>query len=295
MPEQDFSNKLEASRRGSLLLYGGTALLLFVLGLSLWAVFLRIENGTHEASRNNLNVVLNSTHQAARTWLLHKQGRSSKLAESSEIVQFTDELLNVGDAQERLLRAPAQAGLRELLNPVIREEEYLGYFLIGADGAILASDDDLNVGSLSRLAGPNGYLERLKSKSSFVSFPIFTDAMVSNTGNEATNPRPLMFAGANVKGETRNTIASLVFAIDPLSQFAAIMRHGRIGLSGESYAFDRTARLITERRFNDRLYSPELIPLGTSSTLELYILDPGVDLMAGDLAAGPRSGRKSVV
>ena len=100
-------------------------------------------------------------------------------------------------------------------------------------------------------------------------------------------PRPLlgaeatMFAMAAVPDLQGNALCGLVLRIDPEREFTEILQRGRMGQSGESYAFNGAGQLISESRFDDDLRQIGLIPEGERGILNVEIRDPGGNLVEG--------------
>jgi hypothetical protein len=78
---------------------------------------------------------------------------------------------------------------------------------------------------------------------------------------------PAIFVGKAVRSEAGRVLAFLVLRIDPWQEFAAIFQRGCIGLTGETYAFDRQGRLLSESRFEGQLQRAGL--LGENSILQI--------------------------
>ena len=85
----------------------------------------------------------------------------------------------------------------------------------------------------------------------------------------------------------------LVLRTRPEHGFTRILQRARVGESGETYAFDSDARLISASRFEDQLKLVGLLPNrpGVSSILDVEVRDPGVDLVAGGRTSVPIGDR----
>jgi tRNA A-37 threonylcarbamoyl transferase component Bud32 len=93
-----------------------------------------------------------------------------------------------------------------------------------------------------------------------------------------------MFVAAPIKDTNGTVVAALGLRMKPEAEFSQIFSVARMGDSGEAYAFDRRGFMLTASRFE-----PELKQLGlitntpeATSVLELELLDPEVDLEAGE-------------
>lgn len=137
--------------RIALILWTASALL--ALGVGPWLGLARISVNLREETGFALATVLETTHQAFRTWVRGEQTSALIWAESPEIVELARELL-VTDPEPATLRVtPAQRRLRGLLTREQEARGYEGFFVIGPDHVNLSSSRDINVGTVNLLAG----------------------------------------------------------------------------------------------------------------------------------------------
>ena len=90
-----------------------------------------------------------------------------------------------------------------------------------------------------------------------------------------------MLAAAAVRNEPGEVISVLGLQIDPKRRFTEILQRGRMGESGESYAFNGEGQLISDSRFEEDLRRLGLVPRLGASILTVDIRDPGGDLTKG--------------
>ena len=92
-----------------------------------------------------------------------------------------------------------------------------------------------------------------------------------------------MLSAAPVLDEGGRPFAALGLAMRPDDSFTRIMQVARFGRTGETYAFDRRGRLISESRFDDQLKRIGLLPdhEGASSILTVDLRNPLVDMVRG--------------
>jgi eukaryotic-like serine/threonine-protein kinase len=95
---------------------------------------------------------------------------------------------------------------------------------------------------------------------------------------------PTMFVAAPVKSTNGVIVAVLGLRMKPEAEFSSIFSVARMGFTGESYAFDRRGVMLTASRFEGQLRQLGLITNSpdTTSILNLKLVDPGVDLQAGE-------------
>ncbi|HEY2893172.1 MAG TPA: serine/threonine-protein kinase, partial [Pirellulales bacterium] len=77
----------------------------------------------------------------------------------------------------------------------------------------------------------------------------------------------------------------------PSQDFTKILNVARTGSSGETYAFNKQGKLLSNSRFDDDLKEMGLLSAqsGSRSALTLDLRDPGVDMTTGARPAMPRS------
>ena len=88
-----------------------------------------------------------------------------------------------------------------------------------------------------------------------------------------------MFVAASIRDADGGTLAVLAFRVNPERDFAAILARGRIGLSGETYAFDTQGLLLSPTRFDEQMRAANLLGPDEVAWLNFEIRDPGVNLL----------------
>ena len=97
---------------------------------------------------------------------------------------------------------------------------------------------------------------------------------------------PTMFVAAPIRDESFQVVGVLALRIRPELEFTRILQLGRVGDSGETYAFDKNGLFVSNSRFDDALILLGLLPdqENSHSILQLLDRDPG-----GDMTKGHRS------
>jgi polar amino acid transport system substrate-binding protein len=97
-----------------------------------------------------------------------------------------------------------------------------------------------------------------------------------------------MFFAAPVKNSQGQAIAIVTQRIDPAKDFTRLIQLGRIGKSGETYAFGKYGKLLSESRFDEDLRKIGLILGDQKGILTISIRDPGGNLVKGFKPKVPR-------
>ncbi len=262
------------------------ALILFALaslGTQAW-----IETKMKAELGESLNAVLETTRQAVRSWRSDHMDTARVVANAPSIVRLTEELLATPGTREELIGSPAQKELRSLLRPLLTGKDYQGFFVIGPRQLNLGSSRDQNLGVGSLRMAQKGFLERVWSGETVMSLPLIADIPLPDSNGLPREGQPTMFVGAPVRNGSGAVIAVFAFRLDPSRNFTALLERGRIGATGESYAFDTQGMLISKSHFDEQLRKAGLIGPGERGMLRIAIRDPGVDLTAGERSAMPR-------
>jgi hypothetical protein len=99
-----------------------------------------------------------------------------------------------------------------------------------------------------------------------------------------------MFVAAPIRDDSFQVVGVLALRMDPDKEFSRILSLGRFGDTGETYAFDKDGRMVSQSRFNDDLILLGLLPdqENSNSILQLLVRDPGGDITAGHRPAARR-------
>ena len=102
-------------------------------------------------------------------------------------------------------------------------------------------------------------------------------------------PRPIISVAAPVRRENGSVAGVLVLRM-PGDALARQLAGGESGRSGETLAFDRSGRLLSDSRFEDQVRGAGLIgsdPAKDRALLQLVLRDPGGNLLKGFTPSGP--------
>jgi PAS domain S-box-containing protein len=248
----------------------------------------KIEGQIRHDINVTLNTVLNTTQEALHNSVLKRLTEVTSWGLSSELKRLVKEQMNVPRNPQALLASPVLAKMRALLQPVMAEKNYVGFFIITPDNISIASMRDVNVGTPNRLSGYEEFLPRIFDGNVLISKILQSDVLLLDALGKLSKDQPTMFVAAPIS-ENGVTIAVLTFRVDPVGDFSRITRLGGIGETGETYAFDETGKLLTESRFDQQLRRIGLIEPAMRSILNVQIRDPGVNLLEGLRPTLPRS------
>jgi sigma-B regulation protein RsbU (phosphoserine phosphatase) len=245
---------------------------------SAWWGVAHLQDQTKRDTGNALTTVLESTSEAAKQWFRQQEQEASIWAAHPEVVNGARQLLRVGDSPTALSRHPAQALFSEQLQLVVQQRGYDGYLIISPTGRVLSSTDASEVAS-GGVDVTAQFLNSIVRGPRYVAVSLpggQSEESLSDTGDEAS-----MLVGAAIRDPSGAVVGVLAFRIDPEREFTEILQRGRIGESGESYAFNRTGQLISESRFDDQLRAIGLIGEDERGILNIGVRDPGGNMVRG--------------
>jgi len=262
---------------------------MLTLAVASWWGTRRIVDERRAEIGEALATVLETTHQAIRSWATEHRAAAEVWAGSPEVLRLTQKLLATARTPEALRRSPAQREIRSWLRPVLQAKRYQGFFIIAPDDSSLGSARDSNIGTPNLLVRKRRHeLARLWRGETVITSPQISDVALPDSDGSLREDQPTMFVGAPIRDRTGAVIAALSFRLDPGQDFTAILQRGRIGGSGETYAFDRDGRLISESRFDDQLRSIGLLGPDERGILRVELRDPGEDLLRERASGQPR-------
>ncbi|MEJ2529445.1 MAG: PAS domain S-box protein, partial [Gammaproteobacteria bacterium] len=224
-----------------------------------------------------MSTVLETMAEALELWENDQRLTAQNLAKSLAIRSAAKKLLALPRNQKSLLAADTQRQLRQLMQPVL--DHYRGYFIIAPDHISLASSRDATIGTQNLL---NKYPDILADiwggKTRLTPVQRSDVPLTTEVGKQPQPGDETLFVATPIRDDNGKIIALFALRIDPYRSLFTITNKGRLGESGESYLFDRKGLLLSRSRFDDQLARIGLLAPGQSSTTNLRITDPGVDL-----------------
>ncbi|HEY1598365.1 MAG TPA: serine/threonine protein kinase [Pirellulales bacterium] len=274
-------------------LAGLLALLLLLAG-GVWSHY-GVENSLRDVLRDELQTVLDADLTALELWLREQQAEAKRWARQEDVYEPIAELVRLArdsatadDATTALREATAQATLRESLAAYIEDAEgRTAYAVVDRSGLVLGARANNAIGIHLNAEGmaDNAYafagqtrVARPHPQGSFaLDRPVRLD-------------EPMIWVSTPVRNEAGTIVASLNLGVSADEQFTRILSVGRIGKSGETYAFDERGWFLSDSRFNDQLKSAGLIPneQQARAIFNMQVRDPGADLTKGAKLSSPQ-------
>ena len=293
LPSKDFRKDLTSSEYGSIqkpgilfILAGCFIVLVVVLA---WFALNRVEEKIQADVGEALQIVLQTTQESLNLWVESYKFQLSQLAEDPRLISLTERQLSVSRNKNALLKSDTLKELRDFFQYRKNQFGQAEFFIISPDFINIASMWDGNMGDRNLIA--NQALDRLNRAfqgEAVIVPPIWSDipmiAAVDGKNKNATS----MFFAAPIKSKRGNIIAVVAERVDPSRNFSRLIQLGRIGKSGETYAFGPYGKLLSESRFNADLLNTGLLGEGEKSILSVSVRDPGGDMTKGFSPSVPR-------
>jgi polar amino acid transport system substrate-binding protein len=254
-------------------IYAVAASLLIALGtLAWWADDRLVDQARREVGRE-LNAVLNTTTRALDQWFDNFEEVLRIWGSDEVTLELSQALLGLGHDYEALRSTPLQLTISDHLRPVMALPGVRGYSIYSTDGTVLSSSRPSDLGRKPSNPELQDFMGRaLHSESgALISLPL------RGQGRDFAT----MIGAFAVRDGSASPVAILTLRIDPESQFTEILQRGRMGESGESYAFNSAGKMISESRFGEDLKALALVPEMGVSILTVDIRDPGGNLLEG--------------
>ncbi|MBF0290173.1 MAG: transporter substrate-binding domain-containing protein [SAR324 cluster bacterium] len=242
----------------------------------------RIEKRIRSDFASSLKTVVQSTHESLNVWLENQKRSIHLFAKNPQLVEFTQNLLDVSNNATQLKEHESQAKVRELLKANQQHYNLLDYFIMSPNYMTIASTKDKDIGSTSFLSQRYRSLFEtvIRDKISAV-LPMQLKAAPKASSQKDSPITSSLFFLSPITNDQGNVVAVLAMAVDPTVDISRITGVGRLGDSGETYAFDNSGILVSKSRFDDQLRQIGLIGPNETSIFKIRISDPGGNLLEG--------------
>ncbi|MGD9150175.1 MAG: PAS domain S-box protein, partial [Desulfobacterales bacterium] len=283
------SSQLGSIRKISVLLIlatGFIVLVAVVAGFALERIKTKIQSDAGEA----LQIVLQTTQESLNLWVESNKFHVRQLANDPRLISLVERQLKVPRNRDALSSSGALQGLR---NFFWHRKDQFGqagiFFVISPDLVNIASMRDDHIASKNLIANQAlDHLNRVFRGAAVLVPPIWSDDPLSSVSAGKRKNWPTMFIVAPVKNIQGKIIAAIARQIDPAGEFTRLIQLGRLGKSGETYAFDEYGKLLSESRFEADLRNTGLLAKDKTSILLVSLRDPGGDMTKGYVPAVPR-------
>jgi hypothetical protein len=263
------------ARRYAWILPVAFALLLAAVG---WSSYRTLEQSMRGELGSRLETVRDATIAALVVWSDEVKAVVDVHAARPIVRESARDLaalaLRTGDSREAFLASPILATLHKALESVTERHGFQSWGVVALNGTFLATRTGRNTGH--RVPGIQASLDRMGAGETIVTPP----TSVRLLDNQ---PVGLMVIGGPIKDESGKVIAILGFSLNPELIYGRLLVGGRLGETGETYAFDEEGVLVSRSRFEKELREVGLLPDDPSvpSYLYIHVRNPGGNVMEG--------------
>jgi diguanylate cyclase (GGDEF)-like protein len=240
-----------------------------------------IENNSKKYIHESLQTVLITTQEALHLWLREQLEKMAYDLNEVQIRTLTQQVVLGSSATNNsdVVNQTALDKLTHLLTQRLNVSHYKGFTLISPQRKIIADSNPYKVGEVSYIQTyRKDYLDRVFSGETLFIPTIVTSKPVLGVSGKKVSNLTSVYVATPIKNSQNITIAVVAFALDPDENFSRILKLGRMGKTGETYAFDKSARLITQSRFTDQLIKDGELGRDDDAVMNIKITDPGINL-----------------
>ncbi|MBF0590420.1 MAG: PAS domain S-box protein, partial [Magnetococcales bacterium] len=255
--------------------------LALVVGVA-WTAFERMDTQLRQELGDTLVAINKSVNHSLEMWLESRTREIHHLAGDRTLLPHIKAQLALPRKAAPLRSSSALVQLRHLYQQHMEEMGAKGFFIIAPDRISVGSMRDANIGTVNLIARQQPELMDRAFGGEIVFIPpIHSDVPLRNAEGLLVDKAATMFLAAPLRDAENRVIAVMTLRFDPHTDFSRISRHGLIGETGETYAFDRHAKILSASRFRDGLQAIVSHYKGETELLKLQIRDPGGNLMQG--------------
>ncbi|UAM98610.1 HAMP domain-containing histidine kinase [Polaribacter litorisediminis] len=215
-----------------------------------------------------------SSAEALHQWLRGRKENINEIAKNNYVLESTKKLLNLPQDSVALASSETIKDLRIFFTPILNTHEDLGSFIISPDYRSVFSMRNENIGTYNLIAEQNkNLLDQVFTKGKTLLIPpIKSDVPLSaKYGNISWET---MFIATPII-DNGHIIAVLTFRIDTKKDFSRILEIGAIGETGETYAYNKSGKIISKTRFHEGLQErlDLSIPNSNENDKDLLVID----------------------
>ncbi len=235
---------------------------------------------------SELNTLLSVEVAMVKNWLTLQQKNAEAVANDAELRALFYRLLDIKESNSERQTVRDEAVVQEQLSRLITAEmiksKFVGYFVTNRDKKVVASSHAALVGRQEIPAFDKMVTSTLDG-ATVVSPPTASVLLLKDVDGQMRTGVPIMLVSAPIRDTSFQVVGVLTLQLRPQDEFTQILQLGRLGKSGETYAFDKTGLMVSNSRFDHELILHGLIVdrPDAHSIVELHIRDPGADMTRG--------------
>jgi eukaryotic-like serine/threonine-protein kinase len=241
-----------------------------------------------EGLRSELQTLLDIETSMLETWFHGQRSNADSLANGVELRHLVYQLLEKtdgkggGQSKDDKSVAELQAQLDKTLAPAMSAHDYIRFLIADKSKRIIAATSRELVGQQD-IPEYDSFISRALAGETCVSTPFPSRVALKDENGVVRTGVPTMYVCAPIRDESFQVVGALGLRIRPEQEFTRILQLGRVGDTGETYAFNKDGLFVSNSRFDDQLILLRLLPdnANSHSILQLSVRDPGGDMTQG--------------
>ncbi|MBI1347510.1 protein kinase [bacterium] len=251
-----------------------------------------VESTMRANVQSGLQTLLDVESAMLVNWLEMQEANASLIANDRQFRELTHQMLDLEEAEaiDSTQRKDLQKQISHEIGPALSHHGYLGFAVLDKSRTVLASSFEAAIG-VQQQPKYDDLLRKVFLGETIVTPPFASEIPLEDRAGKIRTGVPSMFACAPIRDENLQVIAALALRLDPEKEFSEILQLGRLGQTGETYAFNREGQFLSRSRFEEELVLLGLLPdqPDATSILSLDVRDPQLDLTEGGRAKVRRS------
>ncbi len=245
-----------------------------------------IESTMKANLQSELQTLLGVERAMVERWMATQERNAEAMANDAETRRIVSELLASHKDNAKEGHAATLAQLREALSvklaPAMTSHHYFGYVLVDRDRRVVAGSEPELMGMEAPPSLTN-FVDKSLDGVAVMSKPYASVSAIRDAAGVFRTGVPTMVVSAPVRDENLQVVAALGLRIRPERDFTQLLQLGRMGATGETYAFAEDGLMLSDSRFEEQLILLGVLPdkTGIQSILQVLVRDPGGDLSTG--------------
>jgi PAS domain S-box-containing protein len=221
-----------------------------------------VKNELEKNLSSELQTILQSNKDTLRIWNQEKRSQVNNWANNpnirENIISLSQLTLQRDISPDILLKTQELEKLRRILGPVCNSHNYVGFVVFDSSGLQIASLLDQPIGQ-QKLIQYSDFVQRSLEGGTVVSLPFLSEIPLPTIHGQWKKKWPTMFVSAPVRDDSGEVVAVLSFRLRPEIEFSRITEIGRVGESGETFAFTQNGMMISNSRFTKELKGMKIL------------------------------------
>ncbi|MBT7668296.1 MAG: response regulator [Bdellovibrionales bacterium] len=238
------------------------ALIIFILCFTAWQSYQTAYKHHQTALKNSIQTVLDTSIESLTSWINSKKNSVHIWAQTERIKEDAEMLLPlINQSRNALEDSKHQNHIREWLTPIISGGIFENYFIVSHTSNIILSSNITTglIGTQSKSYDIDNFLPKIWKGALVMTHPFEAHISLQHGDRTRRMKRAVMFVGAPIYNQSKEVIAALIFQINPFYEFVNIFKSGRIGVGGETYAFNHQGLLLTDSHFNQKTQRSSIV------------------------------------